>query len=66
MPTIDADGCPIHVQVEGPEGAPALPPVLDKPATGTVSAWLCRGVTCLPPIDRVDALKKACKGSTLR
>jgi hypothetical protein len=24
MPMIDADGCPIHVQVEGPERAPIL------------------------------------------
>jgi 3-oxoadipate enol-lactonase len=24
MPTIEADGCPIHVEVEGPESAPAL------------------------------------------
>jgi 3-oxoadipate enol-lactonase len=24
MPTIDADGCPIHVEVEGPERAPVL------------------------------------------
>jgi 3-oxoadipate enol-lactonase len=24
MPTIDADGCPIHVEVEGPDKAPAL------------------------------------------
>ena len=24
MPTIQADGCPIHVEVEGPEGAPVL------------------------------------------
>ena len=24
MPMIDADGCPIHVEVEGPAGAPAL------------------------------------------
>jgi 3-oxoadipate enol-lactonase len=24
MPTIDADGCPIHVEVEGSDGAPAL------------------------------------------
>jgi 3-oxoadipate enol-lactonase len=24
MPIVDADGCPIHVQVEGPESAPAL------------------------------------------
>ena len=24
MPMIDADGCPIHVEVEGPDDAPAL------------------------------------------
>jgi len=24
MPTINADGCPIHVEVEGPQGAPVL------------------------------------------
>ncbi len=34
-----------------PGGLSGLPPVLDKaaPATG-VNAWVCRGVTCLPPI----------------
>jgi uncharacterized protein YyaL (SSP411 family) len=49
-----------------PEGSQDLPPVLDKPASASVNAWLCRGVTCLPPIDSVDALKKACKGESLR
>jgi uncharacterized protein YyaL (SSP411 family) len=49
-----------------PEGTPQLPPVLDKPATGAVVAWLCRGVTCLPPIGSVDALREACKGNPLR
>jgi 3-oxoadipate enol-lactonase len=24
MPTIDADGCPINVQIDGPDGAPVL------------------------------------------
>jgi 3-oxoadipate enol-lactonase len=24
MPVIDADGCPIHVEIEGPERAPVL------------------------------------------
>lgn len=33
----------------------------DKPAERTVNAWLCRGVTCLPPIDDVRVLVKACK-----
>ncbi|HEX7250982.1 MAG TPA: thioredoxin domain-containing protein [Burkholderiales bacterium] len=49
-----------------PEGLRDLPPVLDKPASVAVNAWLCRGVTCLPPIDSVDALKKACKDDSLR
>ena len=49
-----------------PEGTPGLPPVLDKPLTESVNAWLCRGVTCLPPIDRVEALREACKGSAFR
>jgi uncharacterized protein YyaL (SSP411 family) len=52
--------------IAAPEGTTGLPPALDKPATGSVNAWLCRGVTCLPPIDSVEALKKACKGSSLR
>jgi len=41
--------------------ADALPAVLDKPAAGPVRAWVCRGTHCLPPIDRVDALRDACK-----
>ena len=34
-----------------PAGLAGLPPVLDKavPARG-VNAWVCRGVTCLPPV----------------
>jgi uncharacterized protein YyaL (SSP411 family) len=49
-----------------PEGLRDLPPVLDKPGSVAVNAWLCRGVTCLPPVDSVDALKKACKDGSLR
>jgi uncharacterized protein YyaL (SSP411 family) len=48
------------------EGLRGLPPVLDKPAAAVVNAWLCRGVICLPPIDSVDALRKACKGVAFR
>jgi len=33
-----------------------LPSVLAKPAGGEVSAWVCEGVTCLAPIDRLDPL----------
>ena len=37
MPMIDADGCPIHVEVEGPEGAPAL--MLSNSLGTTLSMW---------------------------
>jgi uncharacterized protein YyaL (SSP411 family) len=48
------------------EGLPGLPAPLDKPATanrasGPVNGWLCRGVTCLPPISDLVHLKKALK-----
>ena len=33
-----------------------LPPVLAKPAAGAVNAWVCEGVTCLAPIDRLESL----------
>jgi len=32
-----------------PNGTPGLPPSLAHPETDRVNAWLCRGVTCLPP-----------------
>jgi uncharacterized protein YyaL (SSP411 family) len=41
---------------------PALPPLLDKPARpGAVNAWLCRGVSCLPPIGDLVQLKETLK-----
>jgi uncharacterized protein YyaL (SSP411 family) len=33
-----------------------LPPVLAKPAGDQVNAWVCEGVTCLAPIDRLEEL----------
>ncbi|HYS86754.1 MAG TPA: hypothetical protein VEN78_17390, partial [Bradyrhizobium sp.] len=33
-----------------------LPPVLAKPAGMEVNAWVCEGVTCLAPIDRLEDL----------
>ncbi|MGZ5111896.1 MAG: hypothetical protein ACXWHC_05520 [Usitatibacter sp.] len=33
-----------------PAGTSPLPPPLAKPAAEAVNAWLCEGVTCLPPI----------------
>jgi len=40
-----------------PSGEPDLPATLVKPAGAAVNAWVCRGVTCLPPItDRAELL----------
>ncbi len=52
-----------HALVIGvPEAAKRLPAPLDKPSRpGPVNAWLCRGVTCLEPIDDLVHLKKALK-----
>ncbi len=37
MPTINADGCPIHVEVEGPENAPVL--MLSNSLGTTLAMW---------------------------
>jgi uncharacterized protein YyaL (SSP411 family) len=39
-----------------PHGAPGLPPALAKPQAAHVNAWVCEGVTCLPPIDALPNL----------
>jgi uncharacterized protein len=45
-----------------PVAAQPLPAMLDKPpAPGAVNGWLCRGVSCLPPISDLVNLKKALK-----
>ncbi len=33
-----------------PNGTAGLPPILAKPETAQVNAWVCEGVSCLPPI----------------
>ena len=39
------------------EEAAGLPPLLAKPsAPGAVNAWVCQGVTCLPPVDTLETL----------
>jgi uncharacterized protein YyaL (SSP411 family) len=46
-------------------GATGLPPVLDKPAAPRVQGWLCRGATCLPPLEAAAALRQACKETVI-
>jgi uncharacterized protein YyaL (SSP411 family) len=46
-----------HVMVFAvPAALAGLPAVLDKSAGTSVNAWVCRGVTCLPPIADCAAL----------
>ena len=50
-------------------GAGGLPPALDKPAPpdgAGVNAWVCRGVTCLPPISNLNELEQALAGDGAR
>jgi hypothetical protein len=42
-----------------PAATAGLPPVLAKPAGDSVNAWLCEGVTCLPPVDSPGKLRDA-------
>jgi uncharacterized protein YyaL (SSP411 family) len=40
-----------------PENAAGLSPFLAKPVTpDSVNAWVCKGVTCLAPVDKLEAL----------
>jgi uncharacterized protein YyaL (SSP411 family) len=39
------------------DAAAGLSPVLAKPLIpGIVNAWVCKGVTCLPPVDKLEGL----------
>ena len=42
-----------------PSGTQGLPPVLSKPGSDQVNAWVCEGVTCLPPEPSWDRLQAA-------
>lgn len=39
-----------------------LPGALDKPESGPVNAWICQGVSCLPPIDEWARLLEVAAG----
>jgi uncharacterized protein YyaL (SSP411 family) len=50
---------PARLDVLVPAGAGDLPGALDKPERSGVNAWVCRGVSCLPPIDDLAGLAEA-------
>jgi hypothetical protein len=56
---LDPEYLPTTLTLFIPAGATPLPPPLAKPASDKVNAWLCEGVTCLPPIASVDKLRQA-------
>ncbi len=56
---LDRSYLPTTLSLFIPEGAAPLPATLDKPAGAGVNAWVCEGVTCLPPIDSPGELRKS-------
>ena len=55
---LDAAYLPTTLALALPAGTRGLPPPLDKPAAPAVNAWVCEGVTCLPPIADRAALRE--------
>ncbi|MDO9450877.1 MAG: thioredoxin domain-containing protein [Rugosibacter sp.] len=47
-----------HMILSLPNSIPDLPEALAKPESDHVNAWICRGVHCLAPIDRLEAVKQ--------
>lgn len=56
---LDAHYRPAVLGIAVPAGLAGLPAALDKPAQTTAQAWVCRGSTCLPPLDQPEALDQA-------
>jgi len=55
---LDQAYLPATLTLAIPAGTAGLPPVLAKPGTDAVNAWVCEGVTCLPPVDSPDKLRE--------
>ena len=47
---LDGTFAPSTLTLFIPAGTRGVPPVLAKPAGDAVNAWVCEGVTCLPPV----------------
>ena len=58
---LDAAYLPTTMTLVIPAGVSPLPPPLSKPSGGAVNAWICEGVTCLPPISSTEQLREALK-----
>ncbi|MFZ5558348.1 MAG: thioredoxin domain-containing protein [Pseudomonadota bacterium] len=58
--TLDEHPDPRRITLAIPDGVDGLPDTLVRPRLGKVNAWVCRGVSCLPPITDLDALLETC------
>ncbi|HEX6829153.1 MAG TPA: hypothetical protein VF104_09245, partial [Burkholderiales bacterium] len=56
---LDRQYRPSVVGIAVPDGLAGVPPALDKPAQTATTAWVCRGSTCLPPLEQPEALDLA-------
>lgn len=43
----------------------SLPPFLDRPLTKSVNAWVCTGVSCLPPVSDWAELDRICNARNI-
>jgi hypothetical protein len=58
--SLDRAYLPTTVILAVAPGATDLPPLLAKPAgSEAVNAWICQGVTCLPPVATLESLLEA-------
>jgi hypothetical protein len=48
-----------------PAGIAGLPPGLDKPVGERVNAWVCSGVTCMPPLSDPAELERVLSGAAI-
>ena len=51
---------------QGMNGAKELPATLQRPVSSTVNAWVCQGVSCLPPIADIAQLQATLKPPIVR
>ncbi|MGB8338536.1 MAG: thioredoxin domain-containing protein [Burkholderiales bacterium] len=56
---------PMAMVLALPEKITGLAGVLDKPRADTVNAWVCQGVSCLPPISDLNHLVNTLKTGTI-
>ena len=59
MDRLRARYLPSVMTIVPPDDAAGLPEVLDKPRGKNITAWLCHGTQCLPPISDIDELLAA-------